>query len=263
MQCAVIPIQNEENSVGRVLETVLSLPVDLIIPVINGSRDRSLEIVRSYKDKRIIPIQFTHPLGLDVPRAVGAAHAKTAGASAVLFVDGDMGGKIAPALADLLSAVSGGLDLALTDCYPARTPGPSSPLAQMIFEIRCLLNCALGIYPAISGASPCHGPHAVSRDFLAAVPLENLSVPPVALLLAVHAGLTVGIGASLPHAFLGSAERDDAHVVKLAATIIGDHLEAFSILEGEKERSRSLDGITFNGYDSDRRRDLLKNICNQ
>lgn len=258
MHCAVIPVQNEEASVGRVLEQVLALPVDLVIPVVNGCRDRSREIIRGYAaDPRVRPLEFTEPLGLDVPRAVGAARARKLGAAAVLFVDGDMGGEVAPALRDLLTAVTrGGLDLALTDCYPPGAPGPSSPLAHTLFEVRRLLNRALGL-PGLGGASPCHGPHAVSARFLETVPLKSLAVPPLALVGAVQAGLRVGVAASLPHAALGSSERGEEHALRLAETIIGDHLEAFCVLTGKKNRSRTLRGLTFDGYNPERRRDLL------
>ncbi|MDI6710747.1 MAG: glycosyltransferase [Bacillota bacterium] len=258
MICAVIPVQNEEAGVGRVLDQVLAQPVDLVIPVLNGSSDRSPEIIRNYAaDPRIAPLVFPVPLGLDIPRAVGAARARALKASAVLFVDGDMSGEVGPALRNLLGAVTrGGLDLALTDCYPPDAAGPSSPLARTLLDVRRLLNRALGL-PGLGGASPCHGPHAVSARFLETVPLEALSVPPVALVRSALAGLAVGVAASLPHAALGSPDRGEDHALRLAETIIGDHLEAFCVLSGKKNRSRVLRGLTFDGYDSERRRDLL------
>jgi len=259
MYCAVIPVHDEEASIGRVLQQVLAIPVDLALPVVNGCRDRSGEIVSGYAaDPRVYPLEFTEPLGLDVPRAVGAARARELGAEAVLFVDGDMRGDVEQALRDLLGAVtSGGLDLALTDCYPPGAPGPSSPLANTLLEVRRLLNEALGL-ATLGGASPCHGPHAVGRRFLETVPLESLAVPPVALVLAARAGLRIGVAAALPHAALGSSDRGEEHALRLAETIIGDHLEAFGILKGEKNRSRTLRGLTFNGYNPERRRDLLR-----
>jgi|Deesub1362A_J573_1020465.scaffolds.fasta_scaffold00112_21 hypothetical protein len=256
MLCVVIPIQNEEERLGRVLDNVLALPVDLVLPVLNGSRDDSRRIVKSYPEDRIRLIHFEEPLGIDVPRAVGAFYAHRLGADAVLFVDGDMVGEIRGTLEKLLQAVQGGVDLCLTNCYPTGSQSWPTSMVTQLLGVRKALTRALGLQH-LGPASPSHGPHAVSRRFLNAVPFRELAVPPVTLVLATQRRLRIGIAASLPHYELGSPDRGPQHARLIAETIVGDHLEAFCLLDNQK-RSRSLLGITFDGYHHTRRWDLLE-----
>lgn len=261
MLCVVIPVQNEAEHLGRVLANVLSLPVDFVLPVVNGSSDNSRKIINAYPGRpehRIKMIHFEEPLGIDVPRAVGAFHARRLGADVVLFVDGDMAGNIRPALGKLVRAVKNGADLSLTDCYPAGSLGWATPMVGQLLEFRIKLNQALGL-EHLGFASPSHGPHAVSRRFLETIPFRELGIPPVTSVLAVRQGLRIEIAASLPHYKLGSPDRGAQHARWIAETIIGDHLEAFCVLENRK-RSRSHGGVTYDGYHHTRRWDLLESI---
>ncbi|MEW5761821.1 MAG: glycosyltransferase family A protein [Bacillota bacterium] len=256
MLVAVVPARNEARTIGRVVDGLLALGVDLVIPVVNGSTDATAEEVAARAGPRVAPVFFTAPLGVDVPRAVGALCARAAGATCVLFVDGDMGGEVGPTLADLVRAVEGGADLALTDCYPHGWP--AEPLAVALLRVRKLLNRAVG-RPDLGAASPSHGPHAVSARFLARIPLPELAVPPAALALAARGGLKVVVGAALPHALLGSPPRGEAHTCLIAETIVGDCLEAWRVFRGQK-RSRTWRGRTYIGYHRDRRWDLLSSF---
>lgn len=257
MLCVVIPVQNEEDRLGRVLANVLSPPVDLVLPVLNGSRDNSRRIIESYPKDLVKLIHFDEPLGIDIPRAVGAFHAHRLGADAVLFVDGDMVGKIRGTLEKLIKAV-GGVDLCLTDCYPAEGRRRETPIVEQLLEFRRQLNQALGL-EHLGTASPSHGPHAVSRRFLDTVGFRELGVPPLALVFAARRGLSIGITASLPHCELGSSDRGPRHAQLIAETIIGDHLEAFCVLADQK-RSRNRDGVNYDGYHHTRRWDLLESL---
>jgi glycosyltransferase involved in cell wall biosynthesis len=254
--CAVIPVQNEGARIGRVLDTILTLPVDLVLPVVNGSRDDSRRIVESYPADRISLIHFEEPLGLDVPRAVGALAAYRREAEVVLFVDGDMEGEIGTVLEKLVAATKSGVDLSLTDCYPPGQENELTPLVAQLLGIRRLLNQALGL-AHLGSASLSHGPHAVSRRFLERVPFRELAVPPVAHVLAARQALRIEVAAAVPHYALGSPDRGPRHAQLIAETIIGDHLEAFCVLNNEK-RSRNLLGVTFSGYNHHRRWDLLQ-----
>lgn len=258
MLAAVVPVQNEEKRLRSTIETLLSAPLDLVIPVVNGSSDNSYNIILQIKSPLLLPICFKEPLGIDVPRAVGAKTAMDKGATAVLFLDGDMDGNIAGNLKDLLCLVkSGCADMALTDCYPGEHKAALSKLASCVLKTRLRLNQELGLEKAIGPASPSHGPHAVSRRFLLTVPLRELAVPPVSLALAVKSGLSIAIGTSIPHKALGSPEKDPVHSEKIAETIIGDCLEAMQVYRGKK-RCRFLGRKEYNGYHSRRRWDLLE-----
>lgn len=256
MFAAVVPVRNEEKSLKKTLATIQAIPCDLIVPVINGSIDDSCNIVLRFCSPRIFPIFFKEALGIDVPRAVGARAARDKGAAAVVFIDGDMTGDIGENIEELLHKIKSGCDMALTDCYPGENETGLSPLAASVMQIRRELNRELGLENTIGGASPSHGPHAVSRRLLLTVPLRELAVPPVSLGLAVKNSLQVGIGTSVPHKALGSPEKGPLHSELIAKTIIGDCLEALCVFRGEK-RSRSLGPVNYHGYHILRRWDLL------
>lgn len=255
MLAAVVPARNEEGRIGRVLARLLRLPIDRIIPVINGSADGTRDEVLSLRSRRIEPLLVAEPLGLDIPRALGARAALAAGAQGVLFVDGDMAGDMEAALRDLVQRIrSGRLDMAL--CY-VRRPAPEDP-RSMAFRVRALrleLNQRLGL-PRLNDAIPSHGPHAVSRRFLEQVPLQELGVPPVSQALAVQAGLRVGVAATLDHGQLGHRPRAVEHRRRVGETLMGDCLEALAVAGGQA-RSRERDGVVYLGYHPERRFDLL------
>lgn len=253
MLAAVVPAQNEIVTIKKVIDVILAAGAALVIPVVNGSADGTAAAVRSRTGARVAPVFFDEPLGVDVPRAVGALCAREAGAGCVLFADGDMGGDIRPALVALVDAVQRGADLALTDCYPHAYP--REPLAVKLLRVRALLNRAIG-RPELGAASPSHGPHAVSARFLARIPAPELAVPPVALALAAREGLRIAVGAAIPHSLLGSPVRSEEHAYRIAETIVGDCIEAYRVFRGQK-RSRTWGGRTYVGYHRHRRRDLL------
>lgn len=251
MLAAVIPAKDEQGRIGYVLRNLLRLPLDLIIPVVNGCRDRTWERVQSVRDRRIHALGYPFPLGLDVPRAAGAFHAYARGAKAVLFVDGDMVLEMNDHLRSLLAPVAlGQLDMALTDTYPDAKPRPGT-FAGGVAGLRRELNAALGLSD-LEAASPSHGPHAVSRRLLEQVPFEALAIPPVSLAMAVRAGLRVGVGAARRHGELGSDPRTAQHRKRIGETIMGDCLEAICVARGEP-RSRCREGMEYLGFHPHRR----------
>ncbi|MGB4655940.1 MAG: hypothetical protein WBH98_10980, partial [Bacteroidales bacterium] len=94
------------------------------------------------------------------------------------------------------------------------------------------------------------------------VPLVELAIPPVSLALAAKGGLKVCVGTTIPHKALGSPAKDASHSKKIAATIIGDCLEAICVYR-DKLRSRSSGTVDYDGYHSQRRLDLLNKYLNQ
>ena len=262
MLAAVVPVQNEEKRIRKTLETLLTLPAGLIIPVINGSSDLSCEAIQKFESSKIIPLHYKETLGIDVPRAVGAHTARNKGAAVVLFLDGDMNGEIKDNLRELIRKVEEGVDMALTNCYPAENMEELSPLATKLLHVRRCLNREIGLERALGAASPCHGPHAVSNRFLQYVPLGELALPPVSLALAAKSGLKVCVGTTIPHKALGSPIKDAFHSEKIAETIIGDCLEALCVYRNEPRR-RSSGTVNYDGYHSRRRLDLLDKYLNQ
>lgn len=168
MYDVVIPAYNEEKSILAVLATVLKLPLRYIILVLNGCTDRTLELTRSIPDSRIHTIYFAEPLGIDIPRAVGALYAHKLNSEGVLFLDGDMSGNILENLEQLLFALDQGVDIALTNCYPYITHRAN--LAHLVLRFRANLNKELGLFHTLGLATPTHGPHALSAKALDAIP---------------------------------------------------------------------------------------------
>lgn len=258
MFVTVIPARNEAIYLEKVICTLLSLPVDLIIPVINGCTDNSLEIVNSMPNSNIVPVHYKEALGIDIPRAVGAKLAFDLGATGVLFLDGDMTGDITENLRDLVNKIiRKEADLALTNCYPEEQPRDLSSLARHLLNIRREFNHEVDLLKAIGAASPSHGPHAVSRRLLQVIPFRDLAVPPITLALAARESLIIEVGTAIPHKMLGSPEKNPEHARLIAETIIGDYLEALCVYRGVK-RSRSEGQKEYTGYHRERRWDLLE-----
>lgn len=263
MIAVVMPVKNEGKRLRKTAETLLSIPVDLIIPVINGSSDNSWGIIRLIGSPRIRPLYFKDTLGIDVPRAFGAKAALDKGAAAVLFLDGDMSGNIAKNLADLISAVyKNTADMVLTNCYPGDYMARLSSLASDVLEARVRLNREIGLEETIGAASPSHGPHAVSRRFLMSVPLREIAIPPVSLALASKNGLSVCVGTAIPHNKLGSPGKGSKHSDLIAETIIGDCIEAMHVYKNQR-RQRLSGSVEYLGYHPQRRWDLLDQFIAQ
>lgn len=255
MLAAVVPARNEESQIGLVLSQLVQLPFDWVIPVVNGCTDRTMDVCRLMLSPIITPVYFREPLGVDVPRAVGAHLALMLGAGGVVFVDGDMTGSIRGALADLVTALRSGVDCALTNCYPYIHT--RHPLAKEVLRYREILNRKLCLFQDLGLATPSHGPHGVSRRLLTTIPVEDLAVPPVELARAAAHGLNVKVSAAIPHQELKSKERSLLHTTLMAQTIIGDCIEGISLANGIS-RHRRENGISYDGFHSARRFDLLR-----
>lgn len=257
MFAAVIPAQNEENKVNLVIDNLLKLPLDLIIPVINGCRDQTLASCMAINSSKIHIIFFQQALGIDIPRAIGAYYAWRLGAQGVLLIDGDMVGPLKKPLELLINSILSGTDCALTNCYPYIVSRHF--LAKKVLKYRELLNRKMDLFHQLGLASPSHGPHAISRRLLEKIPITALAVPPVEIALARQKGLKIEVAAAVQHRHLGSTERSRSHPYLVAQTIIGDCIEALALLDCQP-RHRSEVNIIYEGYNPQRRFDLLQDF---
>lgn len=273
MWIAVVPAYNEANSIANVLRNLFACHCfHRLILVANGCTDSTEETVLqasadTEEAKDLIEmLSFPEPLGIDVPRAVGAAFAqKKYQPAGIVFIDGDLAGQITAPILQLIHGLARGLDLALTNCYPAMSgehtmARRASPpfLADTVLKYRQILNDRLSLSKKIGQATPSHGPHAISARLLAEIPLQLLAIPPVALAYAALHDFRIGVAATIPHELLGSKFRNDEHAANIAATIIADCKQALSYLDGTpfpallKACAQST-----SGYQSFRRFDLL------
>lgn len=79
----IIPVQDEEKTIGNVIEELRKIEPFEIIVVVNGSSDKTATIA---KDKGATTIVYEEALGNDVGRSLGTYFAK---GEIVLFIDGD------------------------------------------------------------------------------------------------------------------------------------------------------------------------------
>ncbi len=253
----IIPACNEEKSILAVLATVLSLPVSRIICIVNGCIDRTQELICSIPDPRLEILSFEQPLGIDIPRAIGALYARHTNSPGILIVDGDMSGEISGNLRDLLNALDSGVDIALTNCYPYITH--RAQFANLVLKARSRLNQALGLFPALGLATPTHGPHALSAKALDFLPSFSLAIPPLTLYYGQEASLDIQVATSIPHHKLHSPLKGRRHARLIGETIIGDCQMALCLAQGLPP-SRMIGKHDLLGYHPQRRFDQLEQM---
>ncbi|WP_432662512.1 glycosyltransferase family A protein [Wukongibacter baidiensis] len=251
----IVPARNEGEKISRTLDMLLRTNSDMILVVVNGCTDNTLKRVSNIDSDRIQTLYFNKPLGLDVPRSIGALSAYESGASGFIFVDGDMIGNISNNINEIIFDISSNnIDMALTDCYDETHI--SSNAAKILLSFRRQLNLELGIYDKIAYAIPSHGPHGISKKFIETVGFKSLSTPPVSLALAVKNRLNIKVSTRIPDHVLRSTTKDSLHASRISKTMIGDCIEACSIYQDNQPR-RGFDGIDFLGYHKGRRFDIL------
>jgi len=86
----IIPVLNEETVIGRCLESLSEsrLPKDQfeVIVVDNGSRDRTIEVVKTFQDRLSLKILTLEKAHISALRNRGAAQA---GGAILAFLDAD------------------------------------------------------------------------------------------------------------------------------------------------------------------------------
>jgi glycosyltransferase involved in cell wall biosynthesis len=258
--CVVVPARNEGGRITTVLQNLGTLPVDHIILIVNGSKDSTMQDALNMRLPKLQIMYFNESLGIDVPRAVGAKAALAMGCDVVAFVDGDMVGTFNENLMELVDGILiKKLDMALTNCYPSapRHIERYNPT----FRWRLNLNKELGLDKKIALANPAHGLHALSRQFLETVSVNELAIPPVSMAIARMAKLRIDVATTIPHYRLGSSVKNQIHTNKIIDTIVGDCLEAISAFKNQP-RHRQWQNKYYLGYHADRRFDLLDNFLN-
>ncbi|SKC58718.1 glycosyltransferase family A protein [Maledivibacter halophilus] len=253
---AVVPAKDEGDGIDKTLDMLIKTDVDKILILINGSTDNTLEKVSNINSNKIIVNYFNKPLGLDIPRAIGALFAYKDGAESCVFVDGDMTGDIEDNINEIIYDLSfNNIDMALTDCY--HEIQNNSNMAKILLAFRRQLNMELGLFEKIGYAIPSHGPHGVSRRFIDKVGFESFAMPPVSLALAAKNNLNIKVSTIIPNHMLKSTIKDEYHACQIAKTIIGDCIEA-SLTYQCNPSKRGFDGMEFLGYHKSRRFDILK-----
>ncbi|OFW75274.1 MAG: hypothetical protein A2201_05975 [Alicyclobacillus sp. RIFOXYA1_FULL_53_8] len=243
---AVIPAHNEKQALPGVLKEVSKLKLSRVLVVENGSNDGTEKLDGN---DEITVWHFARPLGHDVGRSIGARAVRHY--HCVLFVDGDFRISHRSLIPFRDAVLWGNTDLALNDL------GRKLPLDHKrdpVSTMKSLLNLFLR-RPDLDLTSLTAVPHALSQRALQTIPTEDLSVPPKAYVRAVLAGLEIN-PVHYVDVVTTNRRRPLLHAVQngsqLAQMIIGDHLEAISVLVAQ----RGLRG----GFEQPRRLDVLESL---
>ncbi|MGH0426969.1 MULTISPECIES: glycosyltransferase family 2 protein [Bacillus] len=240
----IIPVQDEEKTIGNVIEELRKIEPFEIIVVVNGSSDKTATIA---KDKGATTIVYKEALGNDVGRSLGTYFAK---GEIVLFIDGDF---VIPAseLYPFAKAIADGMDVALNDLnhyLDLRVP------LHLVTAFKYALNLAcdrkdLGVGSLIAV------PNAFSQKCLKSIGYRSLLSPCVAQVKAILSGFEIACVSRVEVDKMNRI-RPSEHFAKIGhppavLRIIGDHIEGL-------EQLIVLEGSRGGFYDGNRKRDVLE-----
>ncbi|OTW70314.1 glycosyl transferase [Bacillus sp. AFS094611] len=240
----IIPVQDEEKTIGNVIDELRKIEPFEIIVVVNGSSDQTATIA---KEKGATTIVYKEALGNDVGRSLGTYFAK---GDMVLFVDGDF---VIPAreLYPFAKAIADGMDVALNDLnhyLDLRVP------LHLVTAFKYALNLAcdrkdLGVGSLIAV------PNAFSRKCLKEIGYRSLLSPCVAQVKAILLGFEIACVSRVEVDKMNRI-RPSEHFAKIGhppavLRIIGDHIEGL-------EQLIVLEGNRGGFYDGNRKRDVLE-----
>lgn len=145
----IMPVANEEETMGRVIEEILALPYDnlYLYPVIdNYSKDRTEEIIRSYEDTgRVKCIFYKESRGVISCYLEGFRRALADGAEQIIEMDG--GGSHNPAeIPQFIEALEKGYDCVWGSRFIAGGDISNHPLYRRVLSSggTLLANLTLG-----------------------------------------------------------------------------------------------------------------------
>jgi len=220
MLSVIIPVSNGEKTIGAVLRQVEKLRPKEIIVIVNGCRDRTVDMVWSHP---VTCVVYPFELGRDVGRAIGAGEAS---GEVLLFLDGSY---VVPAasLQSFANACYRGADIALNNANPFyRQPAKLDAVAMATYYLNRMLSRPDLRYSSLSAA-----PHAMKRSAAAALGFDSLMVPPKALAMAIANGMVV-VQAESVNVFRRKLSP------KIQELLLGDHLEAIQYVQHVKNSDR-------------------------
>ncbi|UOY91802.1 glycosyltransferase [Ectobacillus sp. JY-23] len=236
----IIPVQNEEDTIGAVIQEARKIEPFEIIVVVNGSSDRTATIA---KQCGATVVDWPQALGNDTGRTVGA---RIATGDIMLFIDGDFA-ILARDLYPYAKAVADGVDVALNDLNHYLTL--RFPL-HLVTAMKYALNLACSRKDLGVGSLQAV-PNAFSRRCVEGIGAEALTSPVLAQVKAIKEGYRVQCVHRVEVDKMNRI-RPDQHFsptghAPAVVRIIGDHVEGISYLH-------DMYGIRGGFHDGGRRR---------
>lgn len=218
-------MEQNETTIKKVIRQAQKLCPKEILLLINGSRDRSLDIALSHT---ITSIVYPFALGQDMWRAIGAGEAT---GEVWLFLAGDRV-ILAEDLQPFVLACYDGVDIALpkgrSDVYHAQTDDDVVNLAKRFLN-RLLEQQTLGF------SSMVDLPFAMTREAASGIGVNHLLIPPLAHAIAIEKGMRIERPHMVKEGLPSKKRKEDAKIRKQKMlTIIGDHLEALAYVQAKK-----------------------------
>ncbi|WP_145524247.1 glycosyltransferase [Virgibacillus sp. SK37] len=218
----IIPVMNEAEKIGNILQEVKKLKPLEIITVVNGSTDQTSSIAKTMGAKII---NYEKPLGHDIGRAIGAYHAT---GDILLFLDGDFVIR-SQQLLPFVNAIHSGNDIALNDLSRIMK---RKGIPHAVSIVKAVINDYFNRND-LSINSLVAVPHAMSRKAIDRIGWWNLADPPLAQAIALHLKLKIVSPKYVDVISLNKVRKKD-HVIlekgspypKSTSLIIGDHMKA-------------------------------------
>lgn len=253
--CAVVPAKNEEQRIGNALRQICRAGIRDAVIVMNGCRDQTYQAVNDTikaLDLQVLYVWESAPLGPDVARALGAMSAlrHVPSCQGLVIVDGDLLGSFGPSLADFLAeAMQERLDVLWS------TRGGRWRLDSELWDATLART-----HPSLRLTAPSECPLFVRKEVLQTISPMLLAHPGRWFARCILAGLDrvrIGLSGAWNGTCLGNPVRTALHQQRMAETLVGDALEGCSLLLHRKA-TRWLRGKFYDGYDSQRRIDLVE-----
>ena len=221
----IIPAQNEEKCMRRIITECKKLdPLEIII-VVNGSSDRTASIAEELGATVIV---YKDRLGLDVGRAIGAYFSL---GEILLFIDGDF---VIPAndLKPFVEAIEQGVDVALNNQNDFSDEFiPAHPVSACKYALN--IACQRG---DLGMSSTVAIPHAYSRRCLETIGYESLANPALSYAKALVNDFTIEhahqVNVNKINRFRPSTHyrMQKDRLALTTSVIVGDHVEALHYL---------------------------------
>ncbi|MFD2371583.1 glycosyltransferase [Brevibacillus sp. GCM10020057] len=220
----IISVQQDENTIRRLLRQVEKLMPKEIILIIHGSRDRSIDRVLEMSHPLHVCFIYPFPLGEELWRAIGA---KEATGDIWLFLSGDTIIQ-AEDLAPFIRACYRGADIAMRKASVPASGTGTVGLAKMY--VNSLLE-----QERLGMSSMSELPLAMTVQAATSIGVDLLFLPPLVQMMAMQRGLNIEAVPMRPKAILAKKRLSAQAIRAKEMTCLGDHLEAIAYWNEQRD----------------------------